>query len=183
MPWSQPQARGSRGLANGGMRVLGEARKANFTLQRNLCKQICCCWVASGWARWGGPWAVAGQESLAQASGSLELANGGLRALGEARKANFTFQRNLSIYVVLGARSAGWAGLGILTGQERPVAGQGKPRARKRWTESPGRGQESQFYADPRVRCAWLAEQASGLQLARRGQSQARGSSELASVD
>ena len=127
----------------------------------------CCCWVASGWARWGGPWAVAGQGSLAQASGSLELANGGLRALDEARKANFTFQRNLSIYVVLGARSAGWAGLGILTGQERPVAGQGKPRARKRWTESPGRGQESQFYADPRVRCAWLAGQASGLQLAR----------------
>ena len=182
MPWNQPQAGGSRGLANGGIRALGEARKANFTLQRNLCKQVLllgcvglgslgrslgCCWPGESGP---GLWKPRARQR-------------GLRALDEARKANFTFQQNLSIYVVLGARSAGWAGLGILTGQERPVAGQGKPRARKRWTESPGRGQESQFYADPRVRCAWLAGQASGLQLARRGQSQARGSSELASVD
>ena len=49
------------------------------------------------------------RRGWAQARGSPELANGGLRALGEARKANFTLHRNLSIYAVAGA----WTRLGL----------------------------------------------------------------------
>ena len=55
----QFQARGSRELANGGMRVLGEARKTNFTLQRNLCKKMLllgCVGLASLGRPWGCSW-------------------------------------------------------------------------------------------------------------------------------
>ena len=37
-------------------------------------------------------------------------------------------------------------GLGPPAGQEASFLAQGKPRARQRWTESPGRDQESQFH-------------------------------------
>ena len=78
------QARGSPELANSGLRALGEARKANFTLQRNLWKN------AVGELRWAG---LAGQAlgsnwlgKISPGRGKvLSFASGGLRALGEAR--------------------------------------------------------------------------------------------------
>jgi len=131
-----------------------------------------------GWARWGGTWAVAGQESLAQASGSLELANGGLRALGKARKANFTFQRNLSIYAVLGVRSAGWAGLRILTGRRGQSHARGSRELANGGLRALGEARKANFTQF--LECGalgWLGKP-QGFSW-----SQARGSPELASVD
>ena len=45
----------------------------------------------------------------------------------------------------VGYEALAWGGPGASFGQERPATGQRKPRARQRWTDSPGRGLESQF--------------------------------------
>ena len=116
-------ARGSSELANCGLRALGEARKTNFTLQRNLCTN------AVAGLQWAG---LAGQalelqqarRGWAQARGSPELANSGLRALGEARKANSEICVKM---LLVSCGGLGWLGRSwVRTGQERSALGEGK---------------------------------------------------------
>ena len=80
----------------------GRGQESQFHFAAKFMQKKCCCWVASGWPRWGGLGAVAGQER----------------------------------------------------------SGPGQWRARQRWTESPGRGQESQFHIPAKfvhLRCSWSA--------------------------
>ena len=103
------QARGSPELANSGLRALDEARKTNFTLQRNLCKN------AVGELRWawlagevlGSNWP--GKISPGRGK-ALSFASGGLRALGEART-RLDSSRRWLVWACLSLPGLGWAGL------------------------------------------------------------------------
>ena len=146
MPWNQPQARGSRGLANGGMRALGEARKANFTLQRNLRKKVLllgCVGLGSlgrylgcSWPGESGPgqWKPRARQRWTESPGRGQESQFHIPAKFVHLRCSWS-----------AVRSAGWAGLGASAGKERSVAGQGKPRARQRGLRALGEARKTNF--------------------------------------
>ena len=103
-------------------------------------------WVGStSWAR---PWASSWPGGVIPSPGKPRARQRWTESPRGGQESHFHISANFSEIcakmLLLGCGGLGWLGMpGAQTGQERSALGQGKPRARQRWTESPGRGQET----------------------------------------